>query len=61
MVWVNGFCLGRYWSRGPQQTLYVPGPLIRQGANEITVLELHAGSGAVRFVSHPNLSCEQTP
>ncbi|MGH9481338.1 MAG: beta-galactosidase, partial [Terriglobales bacterium] len=24
-VWVNGHNLGRYWERGPQQTLYLPG------------------------------------
>ncbi|MFD5875924.1 beta-galactosidase family protein [Streptomyces sp. NPDC060322] len=40
-VWVNGFCLGRYWeARGPQRTLYVPWPLLRTGRNEIVVLEL---------------------
>lgn len=39
-VWVNGFCLGRYWSVGPQRTLYVPGPVLRDGANEVWVLEL---------------------
>ncbi|MFD9501672.1 beta-galactosidase family protein [Streptomyces sp. NPDC060035] len=39
-VWVNGFCLGRYWSVGPQRTLYVPGPVLREGANELWVLEL---------------------
>ncbi|GAA1372961.1 glycoside hydrolase family 35 protein [Streptomyces beijiangensis] len=39
-VWVNGFCLGRYWERGPQRTLYVPWPLLRAGRNEIVVLEL---------------------
>ncbi len=41
-VWVNGFNLGRYWSAGPQRTLYVPAPVIRAGANEIVVLELDA-------------------
>ncbi|MCZ0990627.1 glycoside hydrolase family 35 protein [Streptomyces diastatochromogenes] len=41
-VWVNGFHLGRFWSRGPQRSLYVPGPVLRPGPNEITVLELHA-------------------
>ncbi|MGW6912918.1 glycoside hydrolase family 35 protein [Kitasatospora sp. NPDC054939] len=40
-VWVNGFHLGRYWSRGPQRSLYLPGPVLRPGPNEITVLELH--------------------
>ncbi|MFE9824543.1 beta-galactosidase family protein [Streptomyces sp. NPDC005791] len=39
-VWVNGFCLGRYWSVGPGQVLYVPGPVLREGANEVWVLEL---------------------
>ncbi|MFB7914963.1 beta-galactosidase family protein [Streptomyces sp. NPDC056061] len=39
-VWVNGFCLGRYWSRGAQRTLYVPGPVLREGVNEVWVLEL---------------------
>ncbi|MEV6963384.1 beta-galactosidase family protein [Streptomyces sp. NPDC051207] len=40
-VWVNGFCLGRYWEeRGPQRTLYLPWPLLRAGRNEIVVLEL---------------------
>lgn len=41
-VWVNGFGLGRYWSAGPQLTLYVPAPVIRAGANEIVLLELDA-------------------
>ncbi|MYR71528.1 MULTISPECIES: glycoside hydrolase family 35 protein [unclassified Streptomyces] len=44
-VWVNGFCLGRYRSVGPRHTLYVPGPVLREGANEVWVLELE-GAGA---------------
>ncbi|MBO0870238.1 MAG: beta-galactosidase [Micromonosporaceae bacterium] len=39
-VWVNGFCLGRYWSVGPQHSLYLPWPLLRAGRNEVVVLEL---------------------
>jgi beta-galactosidase len=47
-LWVNGFCLGRYWpSRGPQQTLYLPWPLLRAGRNEVVVLELDADAGTV--------------
>lgn len=46
-VWVNGFHLGRHWSRGPQRSLYVPGPVLRQGSNEIIVLELHAAPRAL--------------
>ncbi|MGW6392973.1 hypothetical protein ACWFR1_21255 [Streptomyces sp. NPDC055103] len=36
--------LGRYWSRGPQTSLYVPAPVLRPGANDVTVLELHAAA-----------------
>lgn len=39
LVWVNGFLLGRLWERGPQVTLYAPGPLWREGENEIVVLD----------------------
>lgn len=41
VVFCNGFNLGRYWNKGPQQTLYVPAPLLRQGDNEFIVFELH--------------------
>lgn len=44
VAWVNGFCLGRYWSRGPQSTLAIPGPVLRAGRNELVVLELHASA-----------------
>jgi len=40
-VVVNGFNLGRYWEVGPQETLYLPGPLVRKGENEIIIFELH--------------------
>ena len=39
-VVVNGHHLGRFWSIGPQQTLYVPGPWLRKGANDIVVFTL---------------------
>ncbi|QFZ19804.1 glycoside hydrolase family 35 protein [Saccharothrix syringae] len=56
VVWVNGFCLGRYWSRGPQRTLYVPGPVLRAGGDEIAVLELDAMTDpTARFVPGPLL------
>ena len=39
-VKVNGFNIGRYYNpAGPQKTLYVPAPLLRQGENEIVVFE----------------------
>lgn len=40
LVWVNGHCLGRFWKIGPQQTLFMPGCWLKQGANQITVLDL---------------------
>jgi beta-galactosidase len=40
VVWVNGHNLGRYWRVGPQQALYVPGPWLKAGRNEIVVFEL---------------------
>lgn len=40
IVWVNGRCLGRYWSIGPTQTMYLPAPWLRQGRNDIVVLDL---------------------
>jgi beta-galactosidase len=43
-VWVNGHQLGRFWNIGPQQTLYVPGPWLRRGANEIVVFDLGAAT-----------------
>ncbi|MGL3807696.1 glycoside hydrolase family 35 protein [Paeniglutamicibacter sp. R2-26] len=56
VVWVNGFCLGRYWSNGPQRTLYIPGPLLRTRSNHVVVLELHAAAAPVLpFVSAPSL------
>ena len=43
VVWVNGFNLGRYWVVGPQQSLYLPGSVLKgpgEGSNEVVVLEL---------------------
>lgn len=56
VAWVNGFCLGRYWSRGPQRTLAVPGPVLRAGRNEVVVFELHAAaSRRVCLLVEPDL------
>ncbi|XP_004701857.1 beta-galactosidase-1-like protein [Echinops telfairi] len=59
-VWINGFNLGRYWTkRGPQQTLYVPKPLLfPKETNKITVLELENGppKPQVQFLDNPILN-----
>ena len=39
-VWVNGHAMGRIWSIGPQQTLYVPGCWLKKGKNEVIVLDV---------------------
>lgn len=41
VAYLNGFNLGRYWEIGPQQTLYIPAPLLREGENELILFELH--------------------
>ena len=38
-VFVNGFNIGRFWEIGPQETLYIPGPLLKNGQNEIIIFE----------------------
>ncbi len=48
IVWINGRCLGRYWSIGPTQTMYLPGPWIKAGHNEVVVLDL-TGPRAARI------------
>ena len=39
VVYVNGFNLGRFLKRGPQYTLYLPAPVLKD-ENEIVVFEL---------------------
>jgi beta-galactosidase len=48
-VWVNGHHLGRFWQIGPQQTLYVPGPWLRRGTNDVVVFDL--GGEGVRSIA----------
>ena len=39
-VYVNGHAVGRFWSIGPQQTLFVPGCWLKKGKNEVIVLDV---------------------
>jgi beta-galactosidase len=39
LVWINGHGLGRFWKIGPTQTMYLPGPWLKEGENEIIVLD----------------------
>jgi beta-galactosidase len=45
-VWLNGHPLGRVWSIGPQKTLYVPGPWLHAGDNDVIVFDLQGSSKA---------------
>lgn len=41
VAFINGFNLGWYWPKaGPQMTLYIPGPMLRDGENELILLEV---------------------
>ena len=54
-VYVNGFNLGRYWKKGPQKTLYLPGVLLKE-ENEIVVLELeHCDKPVVEITDRHDL------
>ena len=53
MAYVNGFNLGWYWpSIGPQNHYYVPGPLLKEGLNEVVLVEVEKAadvlSGKIR-------------
>ena len=39
IVFINGINIGRYWSVGPQQTLYLPGCWLKKGKNTIVIFE----------------------
>lgn len=54
-VYVNGHAVGRYWSIGPQQTLYVPGCWLKKGKNEVVVLDVVGPKG------DPTAFCQDKP
>jgi beta-galactosidase len=59
-VWINGFNIGRYWEMGPQETLYVPGELLKDKDNVIEIFELHKPKNnlIVNFIDHSILDGE---
>jgi beta-galactosidase len=40
LLWINGHPLGRFWNIGPQGTLYLPGPWLKKGRNDVVIFEL---------------------
>jgi beta-galactosidase len=39
VAFINGFNIGRYWTIGPQLTLYIPKYLLKVGQNELIIFE----------------------
>lgn len=55
-VWVNGHSLGKFWQIGPQQTMYLPAPWLKEGENEIVVFEMEdTGCRTLRGLNKPVL------
>ena len=50
VLWINGRCLGRFWNIGPQQTLYLPGPWLKKGTNEVMIFDLFAAAKPPKLV-----------
>lgn len=56
MIWVNGLAIGRFWEIGPQQTLFMPGCWLKEGENEVIVLDLKGPEKAsIRGLKKPIL------
>lgn len=45
VAFVNGVNIGRFWDIGPQKRLYIPGPLLKAGTNEIILFETEGRAG----------------
>ncbi|XP_023838637.1 beta-galactosidase-1-like protein 2 isoform X2 [Salvelinus sp. IW2-2015] len=54
VVFINGQNLGRHWSIGPQKTLYLPGPWLKSGNNQIIVFEEQKADEKLVFVENPD-------
>lgn len=54
-VFLNGFTLGRFWEIGPQKRLYIPAPLLREGENELLIVETEGRTGCVVLRDEPDL------
>lgn len=62
MVWINGRPLGRFWRIGPQKALYLPGPWLHPGTNEVVVFDLEGQPGrTLRGLDHPVLNAPIQP
>lgn len=61
-VWVNGHAIGRFWEIGPQQTIYMPGCWLKEGENEIIVLDVMGPQEpTIQGLDHPILDQLREP
>jgi beta-galactosidase len=56
VAWINGFNLGRYWTIGPQLTLYVPAPVLHVGENELIIFECESMTDIIE-----QMTLDETP
>ena len=53
-LWIGNHNLGRFWSVGPQYTLYAPAPWMQFGATPITFFDLQSdGSERLSTLAEP--------
>ncbi len=56
VAFVNGRNIGRFWDEGPQRRLYIPGPMLRKGENEIVLFETDGkAADTIRLMDEPKL------
>ena len=56
VAFVNGFNIGRFWEIGPQKRLYIPGPLLKTGENEIILFETEGkAAGTICLKGEPDI------
>jgi beta-galactosidase len=56
-IFVNGEPLGRFWRIGPQGTLYLPAPMLKNGQNQIVIFDLNGDANpSLPFLEHAILN-----
>lgn len=50
VIFVNGRILSRHWHVGPQKSAYLPAPFLREGVNELVVLETDGYSSPIALL-----------
>lgn len=53
IVIINGFVLSRYLFLGPQQTAYLPAPLLKKGKNDLIIFEHFQADDYIKFSNKP--------